>query len=90
MAFTISSSTNHLINALPNQYLDLFNATDLAGNFSTTRTFAVEFDTVPDFELGGNENHIGIDIHSLRSNGSVAAAYYPDDGDGSTRISSVD
>ncbi|CAN0880667.1 L-type lectin-domain containing receptor kinase S.4 [Linum grandiflorum] len=80
MAFTISSSQH--LKALPNQYLGLFNATDLLGNLSTVRsTFAVEFDTVQDFEFGDiNDNHIGIDIDSLRSNASVPAAYYPDDG----------
>ncbi|CAN0880666.1 L-type lectin-domain containing receptor kinase S.4 [Linum grandiflorum] len=73
MAFTISSSQH--LKALPNQYLGLFNATDLLGNLSTVRsTFAVEFDTVQDFEFGDiNDNHIGIDIDSLRSNASVPA-----------------
>ncbi|XP_004492169.1 L-type lectin-domain containing receptor kinase S.4 [Cicer arietinum] len=76
MAFTLAPSKN--LNALPSQYLGLLNSSD-AGNF-TNHLFAVEFDTVQDFEFGDiNDNHVGIDINSLVSNASVAAEYYTDD-----------
>ncbi|WCJ28338.1 Concanavalin A-like lectin protein kinase family protein [Euphorbia peplus] len=72
LAFTISA-TKHL-HALPSQYLGLLNATDV-GNF-TNHLFAVEFDTVQDFEFGDiNDNHVGIDINSLKSNVSATASY---------------
>ncbi|KAJ7961388.1 L-type lectin-domain containing receptor kinase [Quillaja saponaria] len=75
-AFTIATSKD--LKALPSQYLGLLNSTDL-GNFSN-HLFAVEFDTVQDFEFGDiNDNHVGIDINSLVSNKSVAAAYFSDD-----------
>ena len=63
LAFTVASSKD--LKALPSQYLGLLNASDL-GNF-TNHLFAVEFDTVQDFEFGDiNDNHVGIDINSLR------------------------
>uniref|UniRef100_A0A5B6YXT2 non-specific serine/threonine protein kinase n=2 Tax=Davidia involucrata TaxID=16924 RepID=A0A5B6YXT2_DAVIN len=74
LAFTISS-TKELSGALPSQYLGLLNASD-NGNFSN-HVFAVEFDTVQDFEFGDiNDNHVGIDINSLTSNASVNASYF--------------
>ncbi|KAK6943622.1 Legume lectin domain [Dillenia turbinata] len=73
-AFAISPSKD-LKGALPSQYLGLLNANDM-GNFSN-HLFAVEFDTVQDFEFGDiNDNHIGVDINSLESNASEPAAYY--------------
>ncbi|KAK4795962.1 hypothetical protein SAY86_028288 [Trapa natans] len=79
LAFALSPSPNPA--ALPSQYLGLLNSSDI-GNFSN-HLFAVEFDTVQDFEFGDiNDNHIGIDINSLASNASAAAAYYADDGSG--------
>ncbi|GKU91973.1 hypothetical protein SLEP1_g5769 [Rubroshorea leprosula] len=73
LAFTISPS-KELAGALPSQYLGLLNASD-NGNFSN-HVFAVEFDTVQDFEFGDiNDNHVGIDLNSLTSNVSTAAAY---------------
>ncbi|TMW83127.1 hypothetical protein EJD97_002854 [Solanum chilense] len=77
LAFTISQS-NDFSTALPSQYLGLLNATDV-GNFSNY-IFAVEFDTVQDFEFGDiNDNHVGININSLRSNMSAKASYFDDD-----------
>lgn len=74
MAFVISPSKKILDNALPSQYLGLFNAANL-GNISD-HIFAVEFDTVKDFEYGDiDDNHIGIDLNSLVSNFSVPATY---------------
>ncbi|KAK9154347.1 hypothetical protein Sjap_001827 [Stephania japonica] len=76
-AFTIAPSKD-LKGALPSQYLGILNATDV-GNFSN-HVFAVEFDTVQDFEFGDiNDNHVGIDINSLASNATAAAAYFDDD-----------
>ncbi|KAH9766902.1 L-type lectin-domain containing receptor kinase S.4 [Citrus sinensis] len=73
-AFTISTS-KELPGTLPSQYLGLLNSSDL-GNL-TNHIFAVEFDTVKDFEFGDiNDNHVGIDINSLRSNASEPAAYF--------------
>ncbi|KDP35677.1 hypothetical protein JCGZ_09115 [Jatropha curcas] len=73
LAFTISTSKE--LKALPSQYLGLLNATDL-GNF-TNHLLAVEFDTVQDFEFQDiNDNHVGIDINSLKSNASAPAAFF--------------
>ncbi|KAL3650184.1 hypothetical protein CASFOL_006587 [Castilleja foliolosa] len=73
-AFTLSKS-KALTEALPSQYLGLFNQ-DNFGNFSN-HVFAVEFDTVQDFDFGDiNDNHVGIDMNSLISNASVAASYF--------------
>ncbi|KAH1086740.1 hypothetical protein GYH30_018305, partial [Glycine max] len=68
LAFTIATSKD--LKALPNQYLGLLNSSD-NGNFSN-HIFAVEFDTVQDFEFGDiNDNHVGIDINSMQSNTSA-------------------
>ncbi|XP_009787790.1 L-type lectin-domain containing receptor kinase S.4-like [Nicotiana tabacum] len=76
-AFTVSHSKD-FSTALPSQYLGLLNASDV-GNFSN-HIFAVEFDTVRDFEFGDiNDNHVGVNINSLQSNKSAAAAYYNDE-----------
>lgn len=59
--------------ALPSQYLGLLSAADV-GNV-TNHVFAVEFDTVQDFEFGDiNDNHVGVDLNSLVSNASASAA----------------
>lgn len=74
LAFTISPDKERS-GALPSQYLGLLNTSD-NGNFSN-HVFAVEFDTVQDFEFSDiNDNHVGIDINSLVSNKSAPAAYY--------------
>ncbi|XP_061371886.1 L-type lectin-domain containing receptor kinase S.4-like [Gastrolobium bilobum] len=76
LAFTIATSKD--LNALPSQYLGLLNSTSI-GNFSN-HLFAVEFDTVQDFEFGDiNDNHVGIDINNLKSNASATAGYYTED-----------
>ncbi|XP_057808046.1 L-type lectin-domain containing receptor kinase S.4-like [Salvia miltiorrhiza] len=76
-AFTVAPN-KQLSSSLPSQYLGLLNSTD-AGNFSN-HIFAVEFDTVQDFEFGDiNDNHVGVDVNSLVSNASAAAAYFSDD-----------
>lgn len=78
LAFTVSPSQDFIKSALPSQYLGLLNATEV-GNFSN-HLFAVEFDTVQDFEFGDiNDNHVGININSLVSNKSAKVAYFSDD-----------
>ncbi|XP_039135883.1 L-type lectin-domain containing receptor kinase S.4-like [Dioscorea cayenensis subsp. rotundata] len=77
LAFVISASST-LPGALPSQYLGLLNAND-NGNI-TNHIFAVEFDTVQDFEFGDiNDNHVGVDINSMTSNASQPAAYFAGD-----------
>ncbi|KAI3958513.1 hypothetical protein MKW92_000602 [Papaver armeniacum] len=72
-AFTISP--DKLLNGFPSPYLGVFNPSDV-GNLSN-HVFAVEFDTVQDFEFGDiDDNHIGIDIDGLNSTSSVSAAYF--------------
>ncbi|KAI3955401.1 hypothetical protein MKW98_018502 [Papaver atlanticum] len=72
-AFTISP--DKLLNGFPSPYLGVFNPSDV-GNISN-HVFAVEFDTVQDFEFGDiDDNHIGIDIDGLNSTASVSAAYF--------------
>ncbi|CAL4898462.1 unnamed protein product [Urochloa decumbens] len=61
-----------LLGSLPSQYLGLFSAAD-DGN-ATNHVFAVEFDTVQDFEFNDiNGNHVGVDLNSLVSNMSASA-----------------
>lgn len=51
------------------------NASDF-GNVSN-HVFAVDFDTVQDFEFGDiNDNHVGINLDSLVSNASANASYF--------------
>ncbi|KAG9151480.1 hypothetical protein Leryth_015085 [Lithospermum erythrorhizon] len=76
IAFAISP-TKELQGALPSQYLGLLNASNV-GNFSN-HIFAVEFDTVQDFEFDDiSDHHVGVDLNSLHSNASVNASYYLD------------
>ncbi|CAL5203158.1 unnamed protein product [Lathyrus oleraceus] len=75
-AFTVSPS-NKLSNGYPSQYLGLLNPKDL-GNFSN-HLFAVEFDTVQDFEFNDiNDNHVGINLNNMVSNKSVKACFFTD------------
>ncbi|KAK7305766.1 hypothetical protein VNO77_43677 [Canavalia gladiata] len=75
-AFTISR-TKTLPGTYPSQYLGLLNPNDV-GNLSN-HLFAVEFDTVQDFEFDDiNDNHVGIDLNNLASNKSVKAAFFSD------------
>ncbi|VAI13914.1 unnamed protein product [Triticum turgidum subsp. durum] len=51
-----------------------FYPADDDGN-ATNHVFAVEFDTVQDFEFADiNDNHVGVDLNSLTSNASASAA----------------
>ncbi|XP_027368496.1 L-type lectin-domain containing receptor kinase S.4-like [Abrus precatorius] len=75
-AFAISPS-KVLPGAYPSQYLGLLNPHDV-GNFSN-HLFAVEFDTVQDYEFYDiNGNHVGINLNSMVSKKSVPAAQFTD------------
>ncbi|XP_068644829.1 L-type lectin-domain containing receptor kinase SIT2-like [Aristolochia californica] len=77
MAFVISPSTV-LLGSQPSQYLGLFNLSN-NGNSSNNIT-AIEFDTIssPEFE-DVDDDHVGIDVNSLRSVISVPTAYFGND-----------
>ncbi|EER90817.1 L-type lectin-domain containing receptor kinase IV.1 [Sorghum bicolor] len=83
LAFFVSR-TRSLSTTMPFQYLGLLNTTDGAGAASN-HILAVEFDTVLNYEFGDiNNNHVGIDVDSLRSVAAERAGYYADaDADGS-------
>lgn len=71
----VLSPTKELAGALPSQYLGLLNSSD-NGNV-TNHIFAVEFDTVQDFEFQDiNDNHVGVDVDSLVSSKSATAGYF--------------
>eukprot|EP01018_Ginkgo_biloba_P028548 Gb_04107 [translate_table: standard] len=73
MAFVITPYPE-LKGALPSQYMGMLNSSN-NGNKSN-HLFAVEFDTVQDFEFGDiNDNHVGVDLNSMVSKKSVATAY---------------
>ncbi|KAL6637946.1 hypothetical protein ACP70R_025518 [Stipagrostis hirtigluma subsp. patula] len=66
--------------ALPSQYLGLLSPQN-NGNASN-HIFAVELDTIQSTEFNDpNDNHVGIDINSLKSVNVSTAGYY-DDGNG--------
>ncbi|KAI9112235.1 hypothetical protein K1719_016758 [Acacia pycnantha] len=74
MAFVISP-TKSFPDALIGQYLGLFNMSN--NGDPKNHVFAVEFDTLQNFEFGDiNGNHVGIDINSLNSTKSAPAGYY--------------
>ncbi|CAN0926551.1 L-type lectin-domain containing receptor kinase IV.2 [Linum grandiflorum] len=76
IAFVISP-TRGLPDALPSQYLGLFNESD-NGNF-TNHVFAVELDTIYSGEFNDiNNNHVGIDVNGLDSTSAAPAGYYSD------------
>ncbi|KAF3449154.1 hypothetical protein FNV43_RR09882 [Rhamnella rubrinervis] len=77
MAFVIAS-TRRLPGARPSQFLGLFNESN-SENPSNNHVVAVEFDTVLNDEFSDiNDNHVGIDINSLKSVNSSIAGYYAD------------
>nr|KYP48500.1 Lectin-domain containing receptor kinase A4.1 [Cajanus cajan] len=70
-AFTLSPSKD-LPGAYSGQYLGLFKPHDV-GN-SSNHLFAVEFDTVLDYEIYDiNNNHVGVNVNTIISNKSVPA-----------------
>ena len=77
LAFFVSR-TRSLSTTMPFQYLGLLNTTDGAGAASN-HILAVEIDTVLNYEFGDiNNNHVGIDVDSLRSVAAARAGYYDD------------
>ncbi|XP_057860641.2 L-type lectin-domain containing receptor kinase SIT2 [Cryptomeria japonica] len=78
LAFVVTASRS-FEGSLSNQYLGLFNSTD-NGNPSN-KIFAVEFDTVQDYEFNDIDgNHVGVDVNNLISNKSVTAAFMNESG----------
>ncbi|KAF7132605.1 hypothetical protein RHSIM_Rhsim09G0147400 [Rhododendron simsii] len=73
----IMSPNKEIPGALPSQYLGLFNSKNNGNN--SNYIVAVEFETVQDFEFDDiNDNHVGVDITSLRSIKSDPAGYFAD------------
>ncbi|ERN07992.1 hypothetical protein AMTRI_Chr08g203510 [Amborella trichopoda] len=74
LAFVISPSTK-LEGCRSQEFLGLFG---LTGNGDPkNQVFAVEFDPYKNIDLEDiDDNHVGIDLNSLRSNVSTSAAYY--------------
>ncbi|XP_059626565.1 L-type lectin-domain containing receptor kinase SIT2-like [Cornus florida] len=73
VAFTISASMD-FSQATPTQYLGLLNSSN--NGLSSNHLLAVEFDTAksPDFE-DIDQNHVGIDVNSLKSIVSTPVTY---------------
>ncbi|XP_060667706.1 L-type lectin-domain containing receptor kinase IV.1-like isoform X2 [Ziziphus jujuba] len=65
--------------AVPSQYLGLFNIS--TNGLPTNHVLAIELDTIqnPEFEDIDN-NHVGIDVNSLKSVQSAPATYFPTEG----------
>ncbi|XVE72142.1 hypothetical protein DITRI_Ditri11bG0015100 [Diplodiscus trichospermus] len=78
LAFVISPS-NEISGASAFQYLGLFNSTN--NGDSSNHIVAVEVDTIESIEMDDiDNNHIGIDINSLKSVLSASAGYFTEDG----------
>uniref|UniRef100_A0A1J3E2X4 non-specific serine/threonine protein kinase n=1 Tax=Noccaea caerulescens TaxID=107243 RepID=A0A1J3E2X4_NOCCA len=78
MAFVVASKAS-LPYADANQYMGLFNITN-NGN-DTNHVFAVELDTIPNLEFNDmDDNHVGIDVNSLKSINSSRAGYWDERG----------
>ncbi|KAJ0028694.1 hypothetical protein Pint_35382 [Pistacia integerrima] len=74
LAFVIAPTLG-LPFALPSQYLGLFN--DSNNGNASNHVFAIEFDTVQNAEFADiDNNHVGIDVNSLKSEISAPAGYY--------------
>ncbi|KAL0915113.1 hypothetical protein M5K25_015512 [Dendrobium thyrsiflorum] len=76
IAFVLSASSD-LSHALPSQFIGLLNRTNLGK--PSNHLIAVELDTnySPEFD-DINNNHVGIDVNSLRSLYSANASYFSD------------
>ncbi|KAG5533150.1 hypothetical protein RHGRI_027389 [Rhododendron griersonianum] len=76
LAFVISPN-KEIPGAFPKKYLGLFNSTNMEN--SSNHIVAVELDTFLDYEFDDkDDNHVGIDINSLRSIESAPAGYFAD------------
>ncbi|XXG54543.1 hypothetical protein AAC387_Pa03g2393 [Persea americana] len=85
LAFVVSP-TNRLINTDAAHYLGLFSGSN-DGN-PTNHIVAVELDTVENIDVEDiDENHVGIDINSVRSNKSSPAAYFANEDGGIKNLS---
>ncbi|KAF3537785.1 hypothetical protein F2Q69_00021472 [Brassica cretica] len=74
MAFVVAPNAS-LPDATASQYLGLFNI--LTNGNDTNHVFAVELDTIRSTEFNEmNDNHVGIDINSLKSVKSSYAGYW--------------
>lgn len=79
LGFTLSATTDTLLDTLPSQYLGMFNNENL-GN-TTNQLFAIELDTLFNREFRDiDSNHVGIDVNNLVSINSHTAGYYTSDG----------
>ncbi|KAJ0963324.1 hypothetical protein J5N97_028446 [Dioscorea zingiberensis] len=75
MTFFISPTMN-FSTAMASQWLGLFNVSN--NGDSSNHIVAVELDTIQNAEYDIDENHVGIDINSLKSNTSHYAGYFDD------------
>ncbi|KAG0546901.1 hypothetical protein BDA96_01G033500 [Sorghum bicolor] len=74
LAFALAPSAAGPAQAVAGKYLGLFNTSDNVGNGTTSEVVAVELDTAMDVEFDDiNNNHVGVDVHSLRSVASKSA-----------------
>ncbi|KAK1324232.1 L-type lectin-domain containing receptor kinase IV.1 [Acorus calamus] len=87
IAFVLSPNTD-LPGSLPSTYLGLFNQAN-NGN-SSNHVFAVELDTILSPEFGDiDDNHVGIDVNSLRSVEAHPAGYFGDGNRGFHNLSLI-
>ncbi|KAL5731094.1 hypothetical protein ACHQM5_003853 [Ranunculus cassubicifolius] len=83
LAFVLTPAEG-LPGARANHYLGLFS--DKSNGNSTNHVVAVELDTIASSEFGDiNDNHVGVDINSLRSAISAPTSYFLDDFPGDYR-----
>ncbi|KAM0937978.1 putative protein kinase RLK-Pelle-L-LEC family [Dioscorea sansibarensis] len=76
--FTFCISPTMALHGDSGHYLGLFNSTN--NGLSSNHIIGVEFDTLKTPEYHDiDDNHVGIDIHSLISNSSHTAGYYTGD-----------
>ncbi|KAA8543834.1 hypothetical protein F0562_021989 [Nyssa sinensis] len=76
IAFTISPSMDFK-RAVASYYLGLFNSSN--NGLSSNHVVAVELDTVKSAEFEDiNDNHVGIDVNSLKSIASAPVTYFSD------------
>ncbi|KAI3977062.1 hypothetical protein MKX01_029930 [Papaver californicum] len=84
LAFVIAPKIG-LPGALPNQFLGLFS--DSNNGNPANHVFAVELDTIRNIEYDIDNNHVGIDINSLKSVRAESAKYYTDKNGGYKNLS---
>ncbi|KAM3279560.1 hypothetical protein ACQJBY_046741 [Aegilops geniculata] len=88
IAFALAPSVN-VPGAVAGKHLGLFNTSNNLGN-GMSQIVAVELDTVMDMEFQDvDDNHVGVDVNSLRSVKSNTAGYWHDDGSGRRRFDSI-